>query len=115
MQQYLVNDLTSGNVEAIAVSNEEEAKKYNCDYSLATEFVKIKQASKVGGLLKVIKNADPNAASSYNIESNFTLMKLVDGSVSLQQNQTGKYEGNTENAAKKSLEEESHAILKAIK
>jgi hypothetical protein len=115
MQQYLVNDLISSNVEAIAVFNEEEAKKYNCDYSLATEFVKIKQASKVGGLLKVIKNADPNAASSYNIESNFTLMKLVDGSVSLQQNQTGKYEGNTENAAKKSLEEESHAILKAIK
>jgi hypothetical protein len=115
MQQYLVNDLTNGNVEAIAVANEEEAKKYNCDYSLATQFVKIKQASKVGGLLKAIKNSDPNAASSFNIESNFTLTKLADGSVRLQQNQNGKYEGNIDGAAKKSLDEESRAVLKAIK
>lgn len=115
MQQYLANILTNGNIEAIAVTNEEEAKKYNCDYSLATAFVKIKQASKVGGLLKAIKNSDPNAASSFNIESNFTLTKLADGSVRLQQNQSGKYEGNIDGAAKKSLDEESRAVLKAIK
>ncbi|HWR32594.1 MAG TPA: hypothetical protein VN451_03670, partial [Chitinophagaceae bacterium] len=115
MQLYLVNDLTSGNVEAIAVSDEEEAKKYNCDYSLSTGFVKIKQAGKVGGLLKAIKNSDPNAASSFNIESDFTLKKLEDGSIKLQQNQTGKYDGTIDGAAKKSLDEESRAVLKAIK
>lgn len=115
MQQYLANILKGGNVDAIAVANEEEAKKYNCDYSLATTFVKIKQASKVGGLLKAIKNSDPNAASSFNIESDFTLTKLADGSVRLQQNQSGKYEGNVDGAAKKSLDEESRTVLKAIK
>jgi hypothetical protein len=96
MQQYLENILKGGNVDAIAVANEEEAKKYNCDYSLSTEFVRIKQASKVGGLLKAIKNSDPNAASSFNIESNFILTKLSDGSVKLQQNQNEKYEGSAE-------------------
>lgn len=115
LQKYLADILISGDIDAMAVANEEEAKKFNCDFSLATEFVKIKQASKVGGLLKAIKNSDPNAASSFNIESDFTLKKLSDGSVRLQQNQNGKYDGNIDGAAKKSLDEESRAVIKAIK
>lgn len=116
LQKYLAGILISGTVDAVAVESEDDAKKLNCDYTLATDFTRIKQASKVGGLLKAIKNSDPNAASSFTIESNYTLTKLADGSVHLQQNQDGKYEGRgADDAAKKSLEEESRAVLKAIK
>src|SRR6185369_9665263 len=33
LQLHMVNDLKSGNVEAIAVASEEDAKKYDCDYT----------------------------------------------------------------------------------
>jgi hypothetical protein len=115
LQQHLVTSLKDGSIDAIAVSSEEDAKKYNCDYTLATDFIKIKAASKVGGLLKAIKNTDPNAASSYNIEAALTLIKLSDGSTRLQPKASGKYEGKPDDAAKKALDEGSSQILKGLK
>jgi hypothetical protein len=115
LQQHLVNTLTTGTIESIAVSSEEDAKKYNCDYTLNTDFVRIKSGSKVGGLLKAIKNTDPNAASSYNIEANLTLTKLSDGSTRLQPKISGKYDGKIDDAAKKALDEGSSQVLKGLK
>ncbi|TAL46479.1 MAG: hypothetical protein EPN92_06150, partial [Chitinophagaceae bacterium] len=105
LQQHMVNTITAGNIEAVAITSEDDARKYNCDYTLATGFSKIKQASKVGGLLKAIKNTDPNAASSYNIEAALTLVKLSDGSTRLQQKVDGKYEGKIDDAAQKAMDE----------
>jgi hypothetical protein len=115
LQQHLVNSLKDGTIDAIAVSSEEDAKKYNCDYTLATDFVKIKSGSKVGGLLKAIKNTDPNAASSFNIEANLTLVKLSDGSIKLKPNVSGKYDGKVDDAASKALDDGSRQILKGLK
>jgi hypothetical protein len=115
LQQHLVNTLTTGTIESIAVSSEEDAKKYNCDYTLNTDFFRIKSGSKVGGLLKAIKNTDPNAASSYNIEANLTLKKLSDGSTRLQPKISGKYDGKIDDAAKKALDEGSSQVLKGLK
>jgi hypothetical protein len=115
LQQQLATSLTNGTIDAIAISSEEDARKYNCDYTLATDFVKIKSGSKVGGLLKAIKNTDPNAASSFNIEATLTLIKLSDGSTKLQPNVTGKYDGNMNGAASKALDDGSRQILKGLK
>ena len=115
LQQHLATSLKNGDIDAIAISSEEDARKYNCDYTLATDFVKIKSGSKVGGLLKAIKNTDPNAASSFNIEATLTLIKLADGSVRLQPNVTGKYDGKADDAASKALDEGSRQILKGLK
>ncbi|NOT50686.1 MAG: hypothetical protein HOP10_05370 [Chitinophagaceae bacterium] len=115
LQEYLVLNLRSDKAEAIAVNSEEEAKEKKCDYSLATDFTKIKSASKVGGLLKAIKNSDPNAASSFNIEAGMTLIKLQDGSVRLQPKLDGKYEGKVEEAEKRVLEEGARQVLKELK
>lgn len=115
LQQYEVGLLTSGNVEAIAITSLEDAKKYNCDYTLNTEFVKIKQASKVGGLIKAIKNTDPSAASAYNIEAKLTLVKVMDGSTKLQPNVSGKFDGKPDDAARKALDDGCRQILKGIK
>lgn len=115
LQQYLAGILISGNVEAVATASEEEAKNSQCDYSLATTFVRIKSGSKVGGLLKAVKNADPNAASSFTIEANMILKSLSDGAVKAQPKIDGKFEGKIDAAAKKAMDEGGQQVLKAIK
>lgn len=114
LQQNLVLLLRTDKIDAVAINSEEEAKKYNCDYLLNTEYTKIKQGSKVGGLLKAVKNADPNAATSFNIDAVFILTKFSDGSVFTQQNVSGKFEGKIEEASRKAAEDGGRKILKAL-
>jgi hypothetical protein len=114
LQQHMINSLMEGNIEAVTVSSEEEAKKFKCDYTLASDFTKIKSASKVGGLLKAIKNADPNAAASFNIEAAQTLVKLADGSIRLQPKINGKFEGKIDAAAEKALDEGCRQVLNEL-
>ena len=116
LQQHIVGTLSNGNVEGVAVSNEDEARKLNCDYTLSSVFTNIKSAgNKLGGLLKAIKNADPNAASSFNIQANLTLKALSDGSVRSQPSVDGKYEGKIDDAAGKALDDGCRVALKALK
>jgi hypothetical protein len=115
LQRHMVASLMDGNIDAVAISSEDEAKKYNCDYTLASDFIKIKPASKVGGLLKAIKNADPNAASSFNIEAAQTLVKLSDGSIRLQPKINGKFDGVIADAAGKALDDGCRQVLKELK
>lgn len=115
LQQHLVDEMSSGNIEAIVVTTEEEAKKNDCDYTLTTDFTKIKSGSKVGGLIKAIKNTDPNAASSYSIDANMVLKRLTDGSTHTAQNVSGKYDGKLDDAAKKALSEGSRNVLGTLK
>lgn len=114
LQQHLVNTLTTGNVEAVAVTSEEEAKKYDCDLLLRTAFTKVKSGSKIGGILKAIKNTDPSAAASYSIEASLSLSNLSDGSSRLQQNVSGKYEGKADEAAMKALEKGCDKLVKEL-
>ena len=111
----MINSLTVGNIEAVEIESEEDAKKYNCDYTLASDFIKIKSAGKVGGLIKAIKNADPNASSSFTIEAAQTLVKLSDGSIRLQPKINGKFEGKIEVAAEKAMDDGCSQVLKELK
>jgi len=115
LQQHIVTMLYSGNVEAVAVASEEDARTKNCDMVLSTDFLKVKQASKVGGLLKAVKNNDPSAAVSFNIEASMMLTSLTDGSVRSKQNVNGKFEGQADEAAKKSLDKGCELLLKDLK
>ncbi|HEV7782480.1 MAG TPA: hypothetical protein VGO58_14500, partial [Chitinophagaceae bacterium] len=115
LQQYMVGTLSGGNVEAIAVSTEGDATKLNCNYTLTTNISKMKSGSKVGGLLKAIKNTDPNAGSSFNIEATLVLKPLIGGAAPGPQQVSGKYDGKAEDAARKAMDEGSRMVLKAIK
>jgi hypothetical protein len=115
LQQQLVGNLSGGNIEALAIASEDQAKEFHCDYELRTSFTRFKQASKVGGLLKAIKNTDPSAASSYTIEASLLLVSAADGSTRLEQKVDGKYEGKPEDAARKALEEGGRLVLKGLK
>jgi hypothetical protein len=114
LQQYMVNSISSGNIRAVAVSSPEDAKSKNCTYTLATDITKVKQNSKVGGLLKAIKNTDPNAASSFTIEASQTLIKLADGSLRLQPRINGKFEGRLDDAVKKGMEEGCRQVVSEL-
>lgn len=114
-QQQLVTRFSTGNMKGIAVSSADEAKAKNCTYLLTSDFTKMKQASKVGGLLKAIKNADPNAATSFNIEMNMVLTTLKDNSVRSKQNISDKFEGKPDDAAGKALDRGAANILDDIR
>ncbi|MBL0271067.1 MAG: hypothetical protein IPP99_20920 [Chitinophagaceae bacterium] len=115
LQEHMVGSFSASNVEAVAVSSAEDAKSKSCDLLLTTEILKMKQASKVGGLLKAIKNTDPNAAVSFNVEAKMVLTNLSDGSLRSEQNPGGKYEGKADDAAGKALDEGTRLLLKALK
>ena len=114
LQRHIINTLKDGGIDAVAIVSEEEARKNNCDYTLASDLIKIKSASKVGGLLKAIKNADPTASSSFNIEAAQTLIKLSDRSVRLQPKINGKYEGKIDTALENALDEGCRQVLKEL-
>ena len=114
LQRHMITILMDGNIEAVAITSEEEAKKLNCDYTLASELIKIKSASKVGGLIKAIKNADPTASSSFTIEAEQTLLKLADRSIRLQPKINGKFEGRIEEAVQKAMDEGCRQVLKEL-
>jgi len=114
LQEYLVSTLTADKIEAVTIASVEEAKKYNCDLVLETNFTKVKAAGKIGGFLKAIKNADPSAASSYTIETQLLLSNVPDGTTRFEKRIAGKFEGTADGAAKKALEEGSAALLKEL-
>lgn len=113
-QQYISNTLRSSTIEAIAIETSEDAMKYSCDYTLQSDFIKLKPAAKVGGLLKAIKNADPNATSSFAVELTQTLKKVKDGTTVLQPKINGKYSGGQEEAARKALGDGCSEIIKGL-
>ncbi len=107
----MVSSLTIEGIEAVAVATAEEAKKYYCNYTLSTNYFKIKQGNKIGGVLKAIKNADPNAASSFSIESSFILINLSDGTTKTKQKVAGKFERTPDQAATSAAGEGCQKIL----
>lgn len=115
LQQYMAGIYNNGKIQAVAITSEEEAISKQCDYTLTTEFTKMKSGSKVGGLLKAVKNADPNASSSFNIEASLVLKSLGSQPAPSPQTVSGKYDGKADDAAKKAMDEGSRLVLKALK
>jgi len=114
LQAKLVGTLTTGNIEAVAVGSADEARSLKCDYLLSSELTKIKSGSKVGGLLKAIKNTDPNALSSFTIEGTMSLTKLADGAEAGRQGIDGKFEGKVNDAAGKALDSGGLKIISKL-
>lgn len=115
LQKYIAGSLNTGKVEGIPVATEEEARKLNCDMTLTTDIIRMKQGSKVGGLLKAIKNTDPTAAPSFNIDATMVLINLADGSTKLEPKMSGKYEGKPDDAAQRAMDDGCRQVLKGLK
>jgi hypothetical protein len=116
MQSFLVQKLTGGNVEAIAVGSESDARNVNCDYVLTSDFSKLKQstASKIGGMFGKVTGTDTSAAKNYDAQVDFKLVSLIDGKT-VQNKASNKTESDVDRAAESVLALEAQQIISAIK
>lgn len=115
LQQHLVNLINRRDVEAIAVGSEEEARRYQCDYTLNTVFTSLKQEGVVGGVIKAIRRRDPTVAASYSVQGVLTLQSVKDGTEKSRQAVEGKYEGRADEAASRAVDEAWQRVLKALR
>jgi hypothetical protein len=114
LQNKIINLFKADRLDAVAIVDEGEAGKMKCDYILKTEYSKIAAGNKLGGFIKAIKNADPNALSSYTVEGNLTLIN-ASGSVLSQQKMEGKFDGKITDAASQAVEQNLFKVTKSIK
>lgn len=100
VQRHMALQLTSGNVEGVAVASEAEARTLNCDYIVTSEFTKLKQstASKFGGVFGAVTGAD-TGSPKYEAQVDFKVVKLADGKSVLQKKASGKTESDAQRAA----------------
>lgn len=117
MQAFLVSKLTGGNVDAVAVAGEADARAASCDYILSSDFSKLKQstASKIGGLFGKVTNTDTSASSKYEAEVSFKLIQLATGKQALQNKVSSKTENNADSAAQSVLSSEAAAVLGVVR
>ncbi|MBL7749351.1 MAG: hypothetical protein JNM19_18065, partial [Chitinophagaceae bacterium] len=114
LQQHLAAALTKDGIQGVTITDKADAQGKECDFIVSTRFSRIKQGSKLGGLLKAVKNADPGAGASYSIDTDFTLTKTTDGRMVAQPQSSGKYEGKINDAARKALDDGAGEILKEV-
>ncbi len=116
MQMYLVGKLTGGNVEAVGVTSEADARAANCDYVLSSDFsrLKVSTASKIGGFLGKVTNTDTSGAKTYEAQVDFKLISLADGKNAFQNRASNKSENDVDRAAETVLAQEAQSILGAI-
>lgn len=114
LQQHLAAALTKEGIQGVTITDKANAQDKECDFIVSTRFSRIKQGSKLGGLLKAVKNADPGAGASYSIDTDFTLTKTTDGRTVAQPQSSGKYEGKINDAARKALDDGAGEILKEV-
>jgi hypothetical protein len=115
LQEYLISTVKSYNIEAIPVNSTEEARKLNCNFILGSNITEVKGASKLGGFLKAVRNIDPLAVSSYNINAQLILSNVQDSSIRSEKKIVGKFEGTANGATKTALQEGSRALLLELK
>ncbi len=116
LQSYLVDRITGGNVMAIAVSSEAEARSMGAAYILSTDISKLKQstAGKIGGMFGRATGA-PTGGGNYDAQVDYKLVKLADGSTALSNKATSKTETEAQRAAEGILAQEATAVLAAAK
>ncbi len=114
LQTALVKALFDDDLDAVAINSPADAVRYHCDYVLNIDFTRIRQGSKMGGILKAIKNADPGSATNYNIDLGWTLNNVNGGAKKASSEISGKFEGKIDAAAARALEKAAEKIKKAI-
>jgi len=116
LQSFLVQRLSVGNVEAVAVGSEAEARAAGCDLLLTSSISKLKQstAGKIGGFLGKVTNTN-TGAGNFDAQVDFKLVSLAGGQTVIQNKAALKVEGNADRAAEGVLGQEAAAVLSAVR
>ncbi len=117
LQAFLISRLAGGNVEAIAVGSEAEARNALCDYVLTSDISKLKQsaASKIGGILGKVTNTDDSSTRSFDAQVDFKLVSLGDGRTVALSKAANKSSGTAAQAAEAVLTIEAQQVLSAVR
>ncbi|MEP6847988.1 MAG: hypothetical protein ABI999_03965 [Acidobacteriota bacterium] len=117
LQLFLVQRLTGGNVDAVAVKSEADARSTNCDFLLSSDVSKLKQStsSKIGGIFGKVTNTDTSGGKNYDAQVDFSLKSLSSGQSVLQNKAAGKASGTADVAAQGMLSQEASSVLAAIR
>lgn len=117
LQMFLVQKLTTGNFDAVAVRSEADARAAGCDFLLTSDLSKLKQstASKIGGMFGKVTNTDTSAARNYDAQVDFRLTSLSNGQTVLQSKASAKSESDSGRAAQGVLAQEAAAVLAAAR
>jgi hypothetical protein len=114
-QSMLISQISSGNIEAVAVSSEDDAKRQNCDYILKSDIKALKQsaASKVGGLFGKVTGAPTQGKVEATI--GYDLKPFGTDGTTLQMQATTAKLDSDENSIMAALGSEAQAVMKSIK
>ena len=117
LQAYLIAQLAVGNVEAVAVGSDADAKAMDCDYILSSDISKLKQstASKIGGMFGKVTSTDTSATRNYEAQVDFRLTTASTGQSILQNKATTKVAGDADTAAQGVLGQEATDVLAVAK
>jgi hypothetical protein len=117
LQSFLVRQMTAGNVEAVAINSQQEARSFDCDLLFSVDLSKLKQsaASKVGGLFGKVTGTDTSATQNYEAQVDYKMVSIADGRTVLQNKAAKKTSGDADAAVEAVLEMAAAAGLKAAK
>ena len=117
LQSYLVQQLTTGDVEAVAVSSEADARMADCDLVLTVSVSKLKQsaASKVGGLFGKVTGTDTSAVQNFEAQVDYKMLSLADGRSVLENKASKKASGDADAVVRAVLDMTASAALKAAR
>ncbi len=116
LRSYLIQKLSGGNVEAVSINSEGDAKAMSCDYVLATDVSELKQsaASKIGGMFGKVTGTTTSATQKYEAHIDFKLT-TADGQMLLQSKAVQKSEGAAETVTETALAQEAQQVLSKAK
>jgi len=114
LRAFLIGKLTGGNVEAIAVNSETDARAMSCDYVLSADISKLKQsaASKVGGIFGRVTGTDTSGTQKFEAQVDYKLT-TPDGQIAAQNKAAQKADGNAETAVEVVLSQVANAVISA--
>jgi hypothetical protein len=115
LQSFLVQQLSSGNVEAIAIGSEPDARSANCDYVLSSDFSKLKQstAGKIGGMFGKVTNT--SVSGNYDAQVDYKLVSLSNGQTVLTNKAASKSETDVDRAAEGVLSQEAQSVIGQVR
>ncbi|MGI8470155.1 MAG: hypothetical protein ACR2N3_17070 [Pyrinomonadaceae bacterium] len=116
LRQSLIGSLTSGNVEAVPVSSDDDAKMKSCDYVLSVDVSKLKQsaANKIGGMFGRATGVPTGATGDkFEVQIDYKLT-MPDGQVKAQNKAVQKADGSADTATQAVLAQAAPKILDAV-
>jgi hypothetical protein len=116
LQSFLVQRLSTGNIDAIAVRSEAEARAAGCDFLLSSDVsrLKLSTASKIGGIFGKVTNSD-TGGKSYDAQVDYSLKSLSSGQSVVQNKAAGKTSGDANTVVKAMLTQEVQTVLSSIR